>query len=152
LQNNFTYRNFDLSIFFQIRYGLMQNNALITRFNPILNTNSSPSGANYWTPENTDGYYPRPGIHSSTTQYLGWSSLGIVDGSYLKIRNLTLGYTLPEKVLQAMKIQKIRFYATAYNPMVFAFSKMLEGQDPERNGSDNFPFSREFVFGLNVTF
>jgi len=152
LQNNFTYRNFDLSIFFQIRYGLIQNNALITRFNPILNTNSSPSGANYWTPENTDAYYPRPGIHSSTTQYLGWSSLGIVDGSYLKIRNLTLGYTLPEKVLQAMKIQKIRFYATAYNPMVFAFSKMLEGQDPERSGSDNFPFSREFVFGLNVTF
>lgn len=151
-QNNFTFRGFDASIFVMARYGQMLQNDLITRYNPTTSTDNSPSGIDYWTPENQGAYLPRPGIHSSTSQYYGWGSLAYRDGSFIKVKNITLGYTLPKSLLNTAHLEKIRVYATAYNPFIFASDKQMKGQDPERNGSDNFPLTKEFVFGVNVTF
>jgi len=55
-------------------------------------------------------------------------------------------------LLDKVKMQKIRFYATAYDPFIFTKSDLLANQDPERGGSDNFPLTKEFVVGINVTF
>ena len=151
-QNNFTYRNFDASIFVMARCGQMLQSDLITRYNPTTSLENSPSGISYWTPENQGAYLPRPGIHSSTSQYYGWGSLALRDGSFIKIKNITLGYTLPKSLLKSAHMEKLRVYATAYNPFIFAFDKQMKGQDPEREGSDNFPLTKEFVFGVNVTF
>ncbi len=151
-QNDFRYRDFDLSIFFMIRHGQMLKSDLITRYNPVLDIVNSPSGSDYWTPENQGAYLPRPGLHSKASDYPGWSSLAYRDGSFLKVKNITLGYSLPKSVLSTLHIERVRFYATAYNPFIYAFDKQMRDQDPERNGSDNFPLSKEFVFGVNVTF
>ncbi len=152
LQNNFKYKNFDASVSLTARWGQMIQSNLITRYNPTLGIANSPDDIDYWTPENPGAYLPRPGIHPTTSGYLGFDALKIVDGSYFKIRNITMGYSLPQSVLTKFSMQKIRFYATAGNPFIFTKSEYLKYQDPESNGSDNFPLTKQFVFGLNVTF
>ena len=152
IQNNFTYRRFDASIFLTARWGQMISSNLITRYDPTTGEKNSPDDVDYWTPENTGGYLPRPGLHSSTSGYIGFDALRYVDGSYFKIRNITLGYTLAESILGKIGVQKLRFYVTANNPVIFTKSKHLKYQDPEANGRDNFPLTKQFVAGLNMSF
>lgn len=151
-QNNFKYKDFDASIFVTARWGQMISSNLITRYDPTTGVGNSPDDIDYWTPENTSAYLPRPGLHSATSGYIGFDALKYVDGSYFKIRNITLGYSLPQGLMKKLTMQKIRFYATANNPFIFAKSDQLKYQDPEANGSDSFPLTKQFVFGLNVTF
>lgn len=152
VQNNFIYKNWDASIFVTARWGQMIASNLITRYNPLLNTGNSPDDLDYWTPENPGAYLPRPGLYSTTSGYIGFDALKYVDGSYFKIRNITLGYNLPQNVIKKIAMQRVRLYTTANNPFIFSKSKLLKYQDPEGNGSDNFPLTKQFVFGLNVTF
>ncbi len=151
-QNNFKYQNWDLSIFLTARWGQMLLNNLITRYDPTTGVGNSPDDIDYWTPENPGAYLPRPGLHSSTSGYIGFDALKYVDGSYFKIRNITLGYSLPKNFIKRLSMERFRFYATANNPFIFTKSKLLKYQDPESNGSDNFPLTKQFVIGLNVTF
>jgi len=152
LQNNFAYKDWDASIFLTARWGQMIENNLITRYNPVLNTANSPDDLDYWTPENPGGYLPRPGLYSTTSGYIGFDALKYVDGSYFKIRNITVGYNLPANLAKKVAMQRFRVYATANNPFIFTKSSLLKYQDPEANGSDSFPLTKQFVVGLNVTF
>jgi len=152
LQNNFTFRGFDASVLLTARWGQMMSSNLITRYNPTLGTANSPEDIDYWTPENPGAYLPRPGLHSSTAGYIGFDALKYVDGSFFKVRNITLGYSLDKKVMSKVGVDKFRLYLTANNPFIFAKSDLLKYQDPERGGADNFPLTKQFVFGLNVTF
>lgn len=152
LQNTFQYRNFDLNVFVTARWGQMISSNLITRYNPTTSEGNSRDDIDYWTPENPGGYLPRPGLHSSTSGYIGFDALKYVDGSYFKIRNMTLGYSLPAALTQRWSMQKLRVYATANNPFIFTKSDLLKYQDPESNGSDNFPLTKQFVLGLSVIF
>lgn len=151
-QNNFTYRDFDLSFFVMARWGFMVNNDVITRYNPTTSWDNSPTGSDYWTPEYQDAYLPRPGLHDNLSGYTGFTSLAYMDGSYIKVKNITLGYSLPKKLLSKMHMEKLRIYATAYDPFIFAKEELMRDLDPERNGASNFPLTKRFVFGVNVTF
>ncbi|WP_437919084.1 SusC/RagA family TonB-linked outer membrane protein [Sphingobacterium sp. LRF_L2] len=152
LQNNVTYKDFDASIFVTARWGQMISSNLITRYNPTTSEANSPDDIDYWTPENPNAYLPRPGLHSTTSGYIGFDALKYVDGSYFKIRNITLGYSLPKGLTKRLAMQRFRIYATANNPFIFTKSDLLKYQDPESNGSDNFPLTKQFVLGLNITF
>ena len=151
-QNNFTYRDFDLSFFVMARWGYMVNNDVITRYNPTTSLDNSPTGSDYWTPENQGAYLPRPGLHDKAADYKGFTSLAYMDGSYIKVKNITLGYSLPKKWLAKIRMEKLRVYATAYDPFIFAKEKLMRDLDPENNGASNFPLTKRFVFGVNVTF
>jgi hypothetical protein len=86
-------------------------------------------------------------------QQNGASSLNYFDGSYIKVKNITLGYTLPKSALKALHINNLRVYATASNPFIFAKNKYLKNYDLEKGGDDDdAPLSKQFVFGINVTF
>ena len=79
--------------------------------------------------------------------------MGYVDGSYIKIKNITLGYTLPNSILKKIGTSKLRVYGTITNPFIWAKEhKLLKGMDPESNCSDEFPLYRTLVFGVNVSF
>lgn len=145
--NNFIYKGFDMTVFTLIRWGQMINSDLLGWYRA--NPENQPSDTDYWTPENQGAYFPRPGISTSVR---GIESLRYVDGSYVKIKNITLGYTLPVKLLKAVRIEKLRIYATAYNPLIFTKEDFLKDTDPENEGSDKFPLFKTYVFGLNVTF
>lgn len=150
LTNNFTYRDFDLSLHVMGRLGQTIQSSMLGRYTASDKvTENQVSGVDYWTEQNQDAYYPRPGSRAKMTNSIG--SLAFVDGSFVKIKNVTLGYTLPKELSQKAMIDRLRFYVTAYNPLIFCKS-ILQDTDPETNGSDSFPTYREFVFGLNVTF
>lgn len=84
--------------------------------------------------------------------YPGFSSLAYVDGSFFKIKNITLGYSLPTKLQKKLGLTNLRVYGTITNPLIIRKSHLLKDYDPEMNGSYDFPLTRQLVFGLNVSF
>ncbi len=127
----------------------------------------------YWTPENKGAKYPKPGgIQSGDNQKYG-STLGVFDGGFCKVRNITLGYNFDKKLLKNTGLSTVRVYATIQNPFVISSDYYKEsGLDPEPNSMSNqgqfhatqlgghaipvvgtnSPCTRNYLFGLNVTF
>jgi len=109
-----------------------------------------------WTPENPnrDAGYPRLEIISNagTANASGAynSSFWLIDGSYLRIKNVQIGYTLPKLISERVKISRARVYVTGEN--LHTFSNYRQGWDPEINGNANFyPILANFTFGVNLT-
>lgn len=152
LQNTFTYKNFDLNVFLLARYGQTINAQFVGRYDPsgVLN---SPANFNYWTPTNPSNDFPKPGRGSLANLYPGtYTSLNYIDGSFFKIKNVSLGYTLPKSVTDKIKVGSLRFYATGSNLFTFSKNDLLKNYDPERGGAESSPLSRQLVFGVNLDF
>ncbi|MGO3307331.1 MAG: SusC/RagA family TonB-linked outer membrane protein, partial [Sphingobacterium sp.] len=141
------YKNFDLTIFLQ---GVGKRDVMLggTYFWGFTSEWSVPTTASldYWTPENPEAYFPRQrfgggGNYQTQTQYLQ-------NGSYLRVKQLTIGYTLPSSILQKAKLSKVRFYLTAENPLVW--TKMFESYDPEKIDPMAYPIQKTFAFGLQI--
>ena len=147
VNNSFDYKNFDLSVFVYARVGHHIDYEYNTAYKPNALENSSL--VNYWTPENPSNAFPRPNSSYSTNNYLLQSTVGYVDGSFVKIRDISLGYNLPKGLLDKMGVGKVRFYGTLQN--YFVFSKM-DNYDPERGGDLSFPLPKQMIFGVNVGF
>lgn len=158
LSNNFSFYGFDLNIFLQWSYGndiLNANRILFENGYNRSYTNMFVGYKNRWTPENPNSDLPR----AKASNTMLYSSLFVEDGSYLKLRNVTLGYTLPKKALKKMKINNLRLYLSAEN---IATLTNYSGMDPEvstRNsvltpGFDWSAYPRAFnaSFGVNLTF
>ncbi|PWG79719.1 SusC/RagA family TonB-linked outer membrane protein [Pararcticibacter amylolyticus] len=153
-QNNFSYKAFDLSFYLFARYGQMIDAEFLGRYNPS-GAGNSPAILNYWTPENPTNDYPRPRAAASINSYpgyTGYQALTYVDGSYLKLRNLTVGYTLPKNAAKKLMLDNVRIYATGTNLLVFTKNDLIKDYDPERGGSESAPLSRQWVFGVNFGF
>nr|WP_308991019.1 TonB-dependent receptor [Mariniflexile sp. KMM 9835]MDQ8210574.1 TonB-dependent receptor [Mariniflexile sp. KMM 9835] len=150
LQNTFVYKAFDLSIFATARYGQMIDGELLGYMK--YGSRNIPDIYNYWTPTNPTNDFPRPYISRSTSDSEPVQGLSIVDGSYFKIKNITLGYTLPEHLTSKIGLTNLRVYGTVYNSLIIAKSHLLDGLDPESGASDSFPLYKQMVFGLNVSF
>lgn len=127
----------------------------------------------YWTPENKGAEFPRPGgIQSGDNQKYA-STLGLFDGGYLKIRNITIGYNFTGAWMKNVGLSSLRLYAAVQNPFIISSSYYsLSGLDPEPNAmSDqgqfnattltghalpvvgtNAPTTRNYLIGLNLSF
>lgn len=153
LKNTFTYKNFDLSVYMYMRFGQTIKYDMLGSYDPSASSNF-PTYFDYWTEATGDQNHYFPALNSSSdiTSYTGYYALQFVDGSYFKIKNITLGYTLPENIMKRAGISKLRVYTTLTNPLVIAKSDLLKDYDPEMNGSLNYPLTKQFVFGLNLTF
>jgi TonB-linked SusC/RagA family outer membrane protein len=106
-------------------------------------------GVNWMELENREGSIPNPLGSPTNTEN---STRFIEDGSYLRLKNLQIGYTLPKKITEKFYCSRLRVYMTASN--LFTITK-YSGYDPEvGSGVDygNYPQSRTFTFGLNATF
>lgn len=102
-------------------------------------------------PDPNAGYPRLETITNSGTANSVVSSFWTIDGSYLRIKNVQLGYTLSKPVLEKINISKIRLYVSGEN--LHTFSNYRKGWDPEVNTGANFyPIIRNFTFGLNATF
>ncbi|WP_394364589.1 SusC/RagA family TonB-linked outer membrane protein [Xylanibacter ruminicola] len=170
------YKNFDLTVIgsFQIGGKLISAIHSSNGYLNMLSGRRNNLDVDYWTENNTGAKYPKPGgIMSSDNPKYG-STLGYFNAGYLKFRTITLGYNFDK--LQAVKdlgISRLRVYATVQNPFVlFSPYNNESGLDPETNswsnentavgysfGSHrmpivgyNTPATRNFIFGLNVTF
>lgn len=149
ISNTFRYKGFDLNVYVFARIGQMINPDFLRRFSTQGLENSSAI-VDYWTPEYASNNYPRPNANLSLASMLYTSTIGYIDGSYIRLRNVSLGYTLPK--FQKSFISDIRFYATGNNLLTFTKESRLNDYDPERGGSENFPMTKAFVVGINVGF
>ena len=173
-----SYKNFDLTVIgaFQIGGKLI---SAIHSSNGYLNMLTGRRGqldVDYWTEDNTGAKYPKPGgIQSGDNPKYG-STLGYFNAGYLKVRTITLGYNFENlPAIKKLGISRLRLYATVQNPFVlFSPYTNESGLDPETNSwanentavrfdeysgkhrlpiiGYNTPATRNFLFGLNVTF
>lgn len=157
---DFRYRNFDLNMFFQGVFGNQVSNDWKRQSDFWHISGSVPVGKNHptrlldaWSFDNPDSDIPAM-TNVMTNNEQRMSTYYIEDGSYLKLRNIELGYTFPAKVTNKMMMKNLRVYASARN--VFTLKKFWGGDqftsfDPEMSGYGYLtPFT--MTFGLNVTF
>ncbi len=146
LNNTVSFLNFDLSAFLYGRIG--QTIRSEASGNYKIDGRENGPLVDYWTPENPTNDHPRPDKNKNqNSTYM--STLYYVDGAFVKIKNITLGYTVPAALSGKFGIGNIRVYGTLRN--YFTFSGM-NPYDPERGGSVSFPMTRQMIFGLNVNF
>lgn len=152
------YRNFDLNLFFQGVYGNKVNN--IWKQESDLWNISVPAGKNHevrmldaWYFDHTDSDIPAVS-NSNPNSEQRFSSYFVEDGSYLKLRNIELGYTFPKQLTKAMMMQHLRIYASARNVLTLKKGwgdDKYTSFDPEMPGYGYItPFT--MAFGINVTF
>lgn len=118
-------------------------------YKPLIQQKMLEKGVNYMELENRDGVIPNPTGSPTNTEN---STRFLEDGSYLRLKNMQIGYTLPKNITQKFHCSRLRFYVTASN--LFTITK-YSGFDPEvGSGVDygNYPQSRTFTFGLNANF
>jgi TonB-linked SusC/RagA family outer membrane protein len=145
--NTFSYRGFDLSAFVFARLGQWIE---VGDYGQVFwnGLENSPKH-DYWTPENPTNAYPRPHNQRSTGQYPYNSTLNKFDGSFVKLRDVTLGYSLPETLLQKLNLSQLRFYVSAKNYWMWT---KIDHYDPERGGGESWPMFKQVIFGLNLNF
>jgi hypothetical protein len=163
---NSSFKGFDLSLLF---YGV-QGNDVVNGYYPRLSTyfNSTAIALDRWTPENTDTNIPRA-VFGDPNGNDRFSNRFVEDGSYLRLRNVTLGYTLPAALTSRIKMSGIRVYVSGQN--LFTLSN-YSGYDPEVAGGSGvvgytfygasnltrgydwgiFPSSRTLLGGLQINF
>ncbi|MEO8712650.1 MAG: TonB-dependent receptor [Parafilimonas sp.] len=161
LNNTLSYKNFDLSFFFQGSQGNKMAN--FNSFNLLNFTGQNnvlaDGGLNRWTPENPENKYPRA-LSTGSLDVGIFSSAIVEDASYVRLKNVTLSYTLPRKILQRAKIQSIRIYVSGSNLWTLT---NYTGYDPEANtygqsttliGVDNggYPQSKIYQVGATLSF
>jgi TonB-linked SusC/RagA family outer membrane protein len=109
--------------------------------------------SDYWTPENPDALYPRP-FTGATHNYLA-SDKWTLDAKYMRLKNLQVGYTLPSKLTQKVKVDRARVFFSGQDLFTISGLGAFQGYyDPEtRNGVENdYPFFATASVGLNVSF
>lgn len=151
-----SYKNIDLSFFI---IGIGKRDIWISNqvFFPYLNQFSGifANELNYWTPENTNAYFPRyyPNASGNTgtselvqTKYLS-------NGAYMRMKNITIGYSLPKKITDKIYNGTARIFFSGEN--LFTWDHLPAGLDPEANdlGSGGiYPFIKKYSFGINISF
>src|SRR5690606_6284424 len=129
--NTFTYKGFDLNVYIFARWGQLIQPNFLRRYDPQ-GLGQSTAAIDYWTPENPTNAYPRPNSGTSLNSMLYTSTLGYVDGSFIRVRNLSLGYTFDSNVLRSGFVKNLRVYGTARNPFTWTKANELKEYDPER--------------------
>jgi TonB-linked SusC/RagA family outer membrane protein len=153
ITNRFEFKGFDLSFFIYARVGSTIRSGFHRGFNSLAGRYNNLD-IDYWTPNNPTNEFPRPNknqefpIHQTTLQYF--------DGSFVKVRNINLGYNFPASLVEKLKMSSLRAYVSIQQPFIFAeYRTKYKGIDPETTDEVNenqTPSVRQMTFGLNVKF
>jgi TonB-linked SusC/RagA family outer membrane protein len=148
ITNNFFYKNWDLSFFIYTRQGVQFRSQMLSgTFGELGSARYNRLDLNYWTKDNpTNDYFGvwQPNPYREAIQYK--------DASFWRVQYITLGYTLPSRLLERARIDNLRFYIKADNPLLFTKEKNV-WMDPEFNSGtyqDDVPFST-VMFGVNLS-
>jgi hypothetical protein len=160
--NDFSWKGFDMNIFFQASQGNDIFNYTLMELDLMAGRNNATTAAlNRWTPTNTNTDIPKANGGRSRRASTRW----IQDGSFIRLKNLALGYNLPNEVLDKIGIRKFRIYVSAQNLLTFT---SYDGYDPEVNyrtaadatesnrnlGLDyaSYPNAKSYTLGINIGF
>jgi TonB-linked SusC/RagA family outer membrane protein len=157
MNNRFTFKSFDASVLTTARIGFTINDAFTAAYDGLSGRFNNIE-TNYWTPENQSGTDPRPSVDGQGN-FAG--SRNYKDGSFVRIRDISVGYTLSPKLANKFASKGARLYVRAQDPFIFTSYK---GWDPEAGfsvGNPNSgasqidqggPASRSFLLGVDVRF
>lgn len=146
------WRGFDASMFWQGVYGNKLYNAMRLRTEGNgEEATLSTTMRNVWTASNPTGTIPNQGASGSSRNNES-SSRFVESGAYLRLKNLQIGYSLPEKIVEKAGMSRVRFYLTGSNLLTFT---KYSGYDPEVGGGidyGNYPSSITVTLGVNIDF
>ena len=156
MRNSFSYKGFDLAFYFYFRQGQMLfsdfhsgNNSLFARYNNL--------NVDYWTVDNPSNEAPRPNENQERPR--DGSTQGYFDGSYLKLRNVSLAYTIPSSVINNSPFSNLRltisgenlWFLTNYATFDPEIDDQDTGDDPRVNSS-TIPSNKSLLVGLKASF
>ncbi|MEQ7799142.1 TonB-dependent receptor [Pedobacter sp. ASV1-7] len=147
ISTNFEYKGFELLADLYIVEGATRYNPYLASFNEGGTFQSVRNGikVDYWTPERPSNNYPRPNYNSAPANI---TALGIADASYVRLRTLSLGYSLPTSLISKAGVSNAKIYLTGTNLFTITDYKSYS---PENNAND-FPDTKAFTLGLKVGF
>ncbi len=149
LRGGLEYKGFDFTVFLQ---GVAKRDAALggPYFWGFTSEWAIPTEEHldYYTAENTGGYFPRQrfgggGNFQTSSRYLQ-------DASYLRLKQLTVGYTLSSQLLSKIKLQKVRVFATGQN--LFEFTNLIKSYDPEQFDRLKYPLNRTIALGVQLSY
>lgn len=148
------WKGLDLTVFFQ-GVGKLDNYLSGTGTQPFFSQSFQGTifehQKDYWSPENTGAEFPRLTPNSITNNYVT-SSFWMRSGSYLRLKNMVLGYTLPAQISSKVKMQSARIYISGQN--LITWDKYFPGFDPEQRDTagEFYPIMTTYTIGLNLNF
>jgi len=151
-----TWKGLTLSAFFEFVYGnkVLTNNWYLNDGEDVFTGNVTANSLNYWKKPGDTGVTPIPIADGSNVWYAGYSTRFLEDGSYLRIKDVTLSYNLPENICKAIKMNGVKVYLSALN--LFTFHN-VNAMDPELGPlgyayGGNHTMVKSFVGGIEVSF
>ncbi|WP_418213858.1 SusC/RagA family TonB-linked outer membrane protein [Bacteroides difficilis] len=154
-----SYKGVDINFIFQgvaNRFVYRDDGNWTKPFNARYQNSTTASIGNTWSPDNASAYYAPYSADGNINKYnYQASSLTAQDGRYLRLKNVTIGYTFPTNLLNKVKfLSGVRFYVTGAD--LWEKVKITDGWDPEAkrdaSGTARYPFTRNITFGANLTF
>ncbi len=163
LRLGLNYKGFDLSTFFQ-GVGKRDYWATGSLFIPGFTAGEAvyQNQMDYWTPENLDAYYPAPSNPGANNHNANWQpqTRYLTDMSYLRLKNLTIGYTLPKKLLNNTGISRVRLFASGENLHTWDHLNITIDPEVQQNSVEGFndaksfgrtyPYFRTLSFGVQI--
>lgn len=143
LNSTFEYGNLDLTCLIFARQGQMINN----NQEILYEGRNNWLKVNYWTPANASEEFPKP-VSGRRTPLFG-NTLAYQDASFVRIRNISIGYRLPENMQKRLRTSSFRIYVAALNPVLITD---FRGIDPEGSSGITTPSVQTFMTGVNIVF
>lgn len=153
ITNRFEFKGIDFSFFVYARVGNTIRSEFHTSYNNLFGRYNNLD-VDYWTPTNPTNAFPRPNTNQEFPIY--GSTLQYFDGTFVKVRNVNLGYSFAPAIYEKLKLSGLRLYTSVQQPFIFAtYRSKYKGIDPETTdvvNADQTPSVRQFTFGLNAKF
>lgn len=152
----FSWKGLSLSAFFEYTIGnKVMNTNIYGWYDDDINVPVNNLALDYWKKPGDNATYPKPVYGSSSVYYAGYSTRFIQDGSYLRIKDVTLSYTLPQNITKKAGMNNVKVYVSAINP--YTFHDVDGVFDPELGslGYDyggGYSMVKSFIGGLEITF
>lgn len=140
ITNTFNYKDFELSFFIYSRWGFMMEGGAVD-----MQGRYSSRKVDYWRPDNPTNAYPKAD-NGNGGQPIHYSSMNYQDGSFVKVKNISLGYTFPTSITDNIRFSNLKVYAQVLNPYTYSKNGFI---DPDIFSSTS---SRSFIFGINASF
>lgn len=162
LTNRFNYKNLDVSIFAFARVGQTIASAFHDSFNSLFGRYNNLD-VDYWTPTNPTNEFPRPNQNQERPKFN--TSMRYFDGSFLKIRNINIGYNFSPAIAEKLKMESLRVFSSIQQPLIIAsYRSKYKGIDPETQidseqgveggvvNANISPAAVNITFGINAKF
>lgn len=145
INNVFNYKGIELSVLVEFVDGVLRENNYYGGYNG----RNNEIAINYWTPNNPTNDFPRVGSGNAMAGGLYTRSIKLQDASFIALRNISLGYSLPENLLQNVPLNTVTFYLQGNN--IHYWTDFTDAFSPE-SSVGSYPITRTWVLGAKLTF